>query len=106
CGRAGRATRTRASTPPQPVEYDYVEVDIHHWREPHVHSPQARRPDVLRERRGRPVRAASATRTFYNVASATARQLVIVPGAAHGTALLASPALARDITTFIQHHDR
>jgi hypothetical protein len=42
--------------------------------------------------------------TFY--ASATAKQLVIVPGAAHGTALLASSALAQDVTTFIQRHDR
>jgi pimeloyl-ACP methyl ester carboxylesterase len=50
--------------------------------------------------------AASATRTFYKVAPATAKQLMIVPGAAHGTALLASPALARDVTTFIQQHDR
>jgi pimeloyl-ACP methyl ester carboxylesterase len=53
-----------------------------------------------------PYGAASATRTFYKVAPATAKQLMIVPGAAHGTALLASPALARDVTTFIQQHDR
>jgi len=53
-----------------------------------------------------PYGAASATRTSYKIAPAPAKQLVIVPGAAHGTALLARPAIARDITAFLQRHDR
>lgn len=53
-----------------------------------------------------PYGAASATRTFYKISPAPAKQLVIVAGAAHGTALLARPAIARDITAFLQRHDR
>jgi pimeloyl-ACP methyl ester carboxylesterase len=53
-----------------------------------------------------PYGATSATQTFYKIAPAPAKQLVIVPGTAHGTALLARPALARDITAFLKRHDR
>jgi pimeloyl-ACP methyl ester carboxylesterase len=72
-------------------------------------APYARRlavPTLYVSAADDPYGAASATRAFYKLAPATAKQLVIVPGTAHGTALLARPALARDVTAFIQRHDR
>jgi pimeloyl-ACP methyl ester carboxylesterase len=48
--------------------------------------------------------AASATRAFYRSCPAPAKRLVVVPGTAHGTALLASGAVARDVTAFLERN--
>jgi len=50
--------------------------------------------------------AASATPGFEKVAPAEAKRLVVVAGTAHGTALLAQPAIARDVTQFLARYDR
>ena len=50
--------------------------------------------------------AASATPGFEKVAPAEAKRLVVVPGTAHGTALLAQAAIARDVTQFLARYDR
>lgn len=48
----------------------------------------------------------SATRGFYRSCPAKAKRLVVVAGSAHGTALLAEPAVAREVTTFLEQRDR
>lgn len=50
--------------------------------------------------------AATATPGFEKAAPAKAKRLVVVPGTAHGTALLAQPAIARDVTGFLARYDR
>jgi pimeloyl-ACP methyl ester carboxylesterase len=50
--------------------------------------------------------AATATPGFEKAAPARAKRLVVVPGTAHGTALLAQPAIARDVTQFLARYDR
>jgi pimeloyl-ACP methyl ester carboxylesterase len=50
--------------------------------------------------------AATATPGFEKAAPAKAKRLVVVPGTAHGTALLAQPAIARDVTQFLARYDR
>jgi len=53
-----------------------------------------------------PYGATAATRGFDKAAPTKLKQLVVVPGAAHGTALLADPAIAREVTTFLDRYDR
>ena len=50
--------------------------------------------------------AATATPGFEKAAPAKAKRLVVVPGTAHGTALLDQPAIARDVTQFLARYDR
>jgi pimeloyl-ACP methyl ester carboxylesterase len=43
---------------------------------------------------------------FYRVCPAAVKKLDIVPGAAHGTALLRRAAIVREIVQFLRTHDR
>ena len=50
--------------------------------------------------------AAPAGRLFDKVAPAKVKRLIIVPGSAHGTALLAQPAVVASVLAFLAAHDR
>lgn len=52
-----------------------------------------------------PYGAAAATPGFYRSAPAKIKQLVIVPGSAHGTALLSTTSVADTVVSFLQRHD-
>jgi pimeloyl-ACP methyl ester carboxylesterase len=51
-----------------------------------------------------PYGSTEATKGFYRTAPATAKKLVVVPGQAHGTALLTNPTVAAAINAFVSSH--
>jgi pimeloyl-ACP methyl ester carboxylesterase len=63
-------------------------------------------PTLFVTARGDEYGAATATPGFEKAAASKAKRLVVVPGSAHGTALLAQPAIARDVTQFLARYDR
>ncbi len=53
-----------------------------------------------------PYGATDATRAFYKACPVALKRLLVVAGDAHGTALLAAPSVAREVTTFLEQTDR
>jgi hypothetical protein len=53
-----------------------------------------------------PYGATEATRGFYRSAPTSVKKLVVVPGSAHGTALVARPDITHAIVEFLAAHDR
>jgi pimeloyl-ACP methyl ester carboxylesterase len=53
-----------------------------------------------------PYDAAPAARGFYRSAQSAVKRLLVVPGDAHGTALLSRQATDRQVTAFILRYDR
>jgi pimeloyl-ACP methyl ester carboxylesterase len=48
----------------------------------------------------------SATKAYYRTAAARTKRLVVVPGTAHGTALLNSASVTAAVLNFVDAHDR